>query len=137
MKDTVKIDKATKLVLYSLFGVACITGLNVFLNGVASVPGYQGQVDASVDNELRFLSVFWVGFGIFCLSVARELDENRHFIPYIALLFFLSGIGRLASFIIVGKPVVLFVGVMSLELFVPVILYYMHIDFKRKTPVKT
>ncbi len=94
------------------------------------MPDYRGPIDASIDNELRFFSVFWVGFGFFCFSVARAIEKNRHFIPYIALLFFLSGIGRLVSLIFVGKPINLFVGVMFLELFMSPALYFLHIRSK-------
>ena len=42
-------DKTTKIILYVIFAVALITGLNAFIGGVAAIPGYQGPVDATVD----------------------------------------------------------------------------------------
>jgi len=124
-------EKLTKIILYVMFAVALITGLNAFIGGVAAIPGYQGSVDATVDNEIRFFAVFWIGFGIFCLSTARALDINRRFIPYIALLFFLSGVGRLVSLILIGRPAFPLIAVMVLELTVPVFIFVLHFKSKK------
>jgi len=119
-------DKPTKVILYLISVVALLTGLNALIGGVAAIPGYQGVFDATVDNEIRFFSVFWIGFGLVCFSTARALDANRRFIPYIASLFFLSGVGRLLSLTLVGRPVLPLVAVMVLELTVPIFILVLH-----------
>ena len=137
MKDVEIMDKALKVFLYLIFIVALVTGINVFINGVTGVPEFQGEVNASVDNELRFLSAFWIGFGFFCLSVAKNFGNNRQFVPYIALLFFISGVGRLMSLVFVGQPIGLFVAVMAVELVLPLVMVAIHFFIKSKAIVKT
>lgn len=121
--------KAENIIRFLLLGiclVAVATGLNVVLRGISGIPeaGLHSQV--SVDNELRFMSVFWVAFGIYCFSISKNVYENRKSILFIALAFFFSGIARLLSYVILGKPIPLFVGAMVLELTLPFIIFALH-----------
>jgi len=116
-------ESILKVILIMIFIVALATGINLFVRGVGGIPDFQGQINASIDNELRFLSIFWVAFGCFCLSVSKGMRENRKYIPYIALIFFLSGVGRLISWLNVGEPIPLFIGVMALELLLPILIF--------------
>ena len=122
MSSNTRVESILKIILIMIFAVAVATGLNLLLRGVAGIPEFQGQVNASIVNELRFLSIFWIAFGFFCLSISKSLDGNRKYIPYIALIFFVSGIGRLISWISVGEPITLFMGVMVLELTLPILI---------------
>jgi len=125
-------DRYTKIILYLLFAVALVTGLNAVVGGVAAIPGYQGPVDATVDNEIRFFAIFWIGFGILCFFTAKSFDTNRRFVPSIALLFFLSGVGRLASLVLVGLPAFPLIAVMVLELTVPLFMLALHFNTKSR-----
>ncbi len=136
MKAVSKIDQALKIVLYLIFSVALVSGINLFVNGVAGVPGFQGAVDPAIDNELRFLSAYWISFGFFCLSVARSIESSRRFIPFIALAFFFSGIGRLISFLNADQTIYLFVAVMFAELILPVIILVMHYQQRKEMLLK-
>lgn len=124
-------DTFLKVVFYAIFVIALATGLNIFLGGVNVIPEFVGDVDATVDNEVRFLAAFWIAFGFFCLTVAKNLDAHRQFIPYIALTFFASGFGRLLSVIMVGISTSLFLAVMMLELILPVVIIAVHVRQKR------
>ena len=72
-----KIELAIKVILYLIFAVSLITGANVLFGGGQSLPGVV-HVEATVDNELRFFSVFWLAYGVFCCWVARNLLKNTN-----------------------------------------------------------
>jgi len=131
MNSYTREESILKIILIMIFIVALVTGLNLFIRGVGGIPGFQGQINASIDNELRFLSIFWVAFGYFCFSVSKGIRENRKYIPFIALIFFLSGVGRLFSLFSVGEPVPLFIAVMALELLLPILIFGLYFKIKR------
>jgi len=111
---------------YSLFGIAVVallTAMNVLIGGASAIPGAVGGVEAAVDNELRFFSVFWLAFGGCCFWVAKNIQEQRKLIPFISLAFFLGGVGRLCSLLWVGSPGDILFSAMILEFVLPVVMY--------------
>ena len=78
-------ESILKYILYAMALVVAITGLNVLFGGAAAIPGAAGGVEATVDNELRFFSVFWLAYGVFCFWVARSIQLQYKFIPEIAI----------------------------------------------------
>ncbi|GLQ30719.1 DUF4345 domain-containing protein [Litoribrevibacter albus] len=120
-------ESTLKYLLYAISAVALITGLNVVIGGAAAVPGSLGSVEATVDNELRFFSIYWVAFGVFCFWVARNIDTQFFFIPFIALFFFLGGVGRLISTLTIGNPASILVPAMVLEFVLPVLIYWLYV----------
>ena len=119
-------ESILKYILYAISLVALVTGLNVLIGGAAAIPGSSGAVEASVDNELRFFSVFWIAYGAFCFWVARNIQEQKNFIPLIATVFFLSGIGRLISILLIGLPSTILIPPMILELVMPIVMYVIY-----------
>lgn len=119
-------ESILKYILYAISLVALVTGLNVLIGGAAAIPGSSGAVEASVDNELRFFSVFWIAYGAFCFWVARNLQEQKNFTPLIATVFFLSGIGRLISILLIGLPSSILIPPMILELVMPIVMYVIY-----------
>jgi hypothetical protein len=116
--------------------VALITGVNVILGGSASVPGASSAASAVHDNEMRFFAVYWVGFGIFSFWVSRDLESRMGFIPALAAFFFLGGVARLVSIMLVGFPSAPLIGATALELVVPPFLmffYYKNKSSKEKS----
>ena len=75
------------------------------------------------DSELRFYSVFFVAYGAVLFQTVRDLEKYGHRLPLLLGLFFLGGIARLLSYIIVGQPHALFILLMAVELFMPPLLY--------------
>ena len=116
-------ESTLKYILYAMALVAAITGLNVLFGGASAIPGSSGGVEATVDNELRFFSVFWLAYGGFCYWVARHIQAQYRFIPFIALAFFVGGLGRLISMVSVGTPATVLIPAMILELVLPLIIY--------------
>jgi hypothetical protein len=78
------IQAIIKFMLYTIAGVALLTGLNVVIGGAAAIPGATTAIEASVDNELRFFAVFWLAYGSFSFWVARNIEERQQFIIFIA-----------------------------------------------------
>ena len=116
-------ESTLKYILYTISLVALATGLNVLIGGAAAIPGASGGVEAVVDNELRFFSMFWVAYGGFCFWAGMNINERNHFIPFIALVFFLGGVGRLVSTLVVGSPGSFLIGAMVMEFVLPLVIY--------------
>jgi len=126
-------ESTLKYILYAIALVALGTGLNVLIGGASAIPGATGGVEPTVDNELRFFSMFWVAYGAFCFWVARNIKEQYFFVPCIALVFFLGGVGRLVSTLSVGSPASILIPAMILEFVFPIVIYVVY----RKLYIKT
>jgi len=118
-----KIESVQRGILVSLFIVSLLTGINILFGGAEAVPGVNAHVEASVDSELRFFSVFWLAYGVFCLWVTRNMKLRQHFIPAIAAIFFLGGIARMISALLAGMPSAVLIPAMILELVLPILMY--------------
>jgi len=116
-------DVILRYLLIGIFLVATATGLNVIFQGIVGIPESGLITQASVDNELRFMAVFWVAFGVYCLMLSRNVYENKKNIVFVAVVFLCSGVARLLSFVTVGQPIELFIGAMAVELVLPVVLF--------------
>ena len=126
-------EATLKYVLYAMSLVAILTGVNVLVGGAEAIPGASGAVEATVDNELRFFSVFWLAYGGFCFWVARNIQEQSFFVPFIALVFFLGGVGRLVSTLVIGTPASILIPAMILEFVIPVVLYVCYRKLVKKS----
>lgn len=116
-------ESALKYILFVMALVTAITGLNVLFGGASAIPGAAGGAEATIDNELRFFAVFWLAYGGFCFWVARNIKVQYGFIPAIAVVFFVGGLGRLISMISVGQPATILIPAMILEFIIPLIIY--------------
>jgi hypothetical protein len=119
-------ESTLKYILYTIFIVSLVTGLNTLIGGALAVPGASIAVQPQIDNELRFFAMFWVAYGGFCFWIARNIRERNHFIPVIAFVFLLGGIGRLFSMVMVGSPGSFLIGAMVLEFVLPLVIYVIH-----------
>src|SRR5205085_3179611 len=52
----------------------------------------------TMDSELRFYAALWGAYGVACLAVARDFADQRRFVPWLAGVFLLGGVGRVLSF---------------------------------------
>jgi len=116
-------ESTLKYTLYAIALVAAITGLNVLFGGASAIPGSTGIAETTVDNELRFFSVFWLAYGVFCFWVAKNIQTQFKFIPLLALSFFIGGLGRLISMLSVGPPANILIPAMILEFVIPIFIY--------------
>ena len=106
--------------------MAFLTGANILVGGAAAVPGFEGGFDISVDNELRFFSIFWMAYGGLCFWVTNDFSQRGFLIPFIALIFFIGGLARLVSVVTQGVPSNVLVGAMVLEWLLPAVIYFIY-----------
>ncbi len=129
---------ALSIGLYTLGASALLIGTLIFVLGAAttvsifeslfSLFGAElGAVDdfrsANVDSELRFYAVFWIAYGAILIHTAQDFSQRFARVPLLLGLFFVGGIGRCLSYLLVGPPHVLFIVLMIIELALPPILY--------------
>mgnify|MGYP000079568449 CR=1 FL=1 len=126
-------ESTLKYILYLMAVVVAITGLNVLFGGASAIPGSMGGTEATVDNELRFFSVFWLAYGAFCFWIARNIQAQYKFIPFISLAFFIGGLGRLFSILFVGAPASILIPAMILEFIIPLIIFALYYKLYHKS----
>ncbi|PCI59705.1 MAG: hypothetical protein COB37_11130 [Kordiimonadales bacterium] len=85
-------------------------------------PVVEGFQHVNVDNELRFYSVYWFAYGCVLIATGGNLSKYLSRVPYLAAIFFASGVGRIVSYYSVGAPQELFTSLMGLELALPVLM---------------
>ena len=89
--------------------------------GADSVPR-AGIVTPDVDTEMRFYAVWYVVAGVMLLSATRRVESERFLIRLVAAGFFAAGCARILSWIAVGKPHVIAIVLMVLELVRPLVI---------------
>lgn len=119
--------------LYALALVAIASGVNVIVGGAAAIPGANGSIVATADNELRFFAVFWVAYGSFCFWVGRNLAQQIMFVPPLALTFFVGGVARLMSVLQLGSPGLFLIVAMILEWLLPCLIMLLYRQYRRGT----
>jgi hypothetical protein len=82
----------------------------------------RGLSNADADSEMRFYAVFWIAYGLAMLHIARGIDGSLRWVVLLLALFFLGGVGRLLSLVLVGPPHILFLILMWIELILPLVL---------------
>jgi len=75
----------------------------------------------TMDSELRFYAALWGAYDLVMIAVARDLRARSSYVPPLAAVFFVGGIGRLWSYIQVGPPHPFFTVLMVTELALPVV----------------
>ncbi|WP_418005224.1 DUF4345 domain-containing protein [Mycobacterium sp. PDNC021] len=104
-----------------LFGVACMAiGLVHLVVGPASVIG-GGPVNATIDGEMRFYSVLFIGFGAGFVWAAADLPQRLTLVHVLGGLFFFGGLARLLAILQTGAPHVFFLAMIAVEVVVPVV----------------
>lgn len=82
--------------LYVLGAIPVVAGAATVVLGSGSIPA-AGDLNANVESELRFYSVWWIGAGLFLWWLApRVLERTRELRVFCALLF-LAATSRLLA----------------------------------------
>ena len=106
--------------LYLLAAIPVVAGAWPVLVGSDSVP-HAGQPTASLESELRFYAVWWIGAGIFLAWLAPRVQDRTRELRVFCALLFLGGLSRIVGIIDVGWPRPSQLVLMALEFSVPVI----------------
>lgn len=105
-----------------------VTGV---LNGAAGLNGGTATT-AALDNQLRYLSAFYMILFFFIWWVIPQVEKQTGIFRLVILALFLGGLARLYSYLNVGPPPPLMIIGMVLELGSPVLAVW---QAKIKTPV--
>ncbi|MBW3594567.1 MAG: DUF4345 domain-containing protein [Actinobacteria bacterium] len=110
--------RALQVFLTILGSVAIVTGATTVILGVDSIVGAE-RVSGTVDSEMRFYAVWYVGAGVLLLREGARVESAYRVITAIAALFFLAGCSRALSWAVVGRPHKLSIVLMMIELALP------------------
>jgi len=138
---------STLRVLIVALGVSAMAiALSIFVLGAAQtawtgervydlLTGWRGPLTpawpASMDNELRFYSALWGGYGLLLLTAARDIARWDRAIPWLAGVFFVGGVGRVISVLEVGAPHPFFLMLAGAELVLPPVMIGLWLASKR------
>jgi hypothetical protein len=114
-----------KRTLYVLAVIPVIAGASTVLLGSDSIPA-AGEPTASLESELRFYSVWWIGAGLFLAWLAPQVDERTLELRVFCALLFLAGVSRVLAILDAGWPRPSQIVLMALEFGLPVILVVWH-----------
>mgnify|MGYP000238373438 CR=1 FL=1 len=76
-----------------------------------------------MDSEDRFYATLFLGFGAALIWASNDLIARRNVFRFLLLIFFLGGIARIISAVMVGLPNGLFQFLGAVELILPIALY--------------
>lgn len=118
-------EKGLSRLLLILAVIPIATGVIAFLGGSDAIID-SGEVTPTVESELRFYSVWWIGVGLYLAAIARRPLERGRELRIVAGLLFLAGIGRMLAVIDTDWPHGMYVVFMAIELTLPVLIVVWH-----------
>lgn len=111
----------------TIFGlVCCAIALAHIVLGPSAIPD-SVPVNATMDSEDRFYATLFLGFGAALIWAARDLSARGGLFGALLLIFFLAGLARIVSMLMVGLPHPLFIILTGVELVLPPLLWWWHL----------
>lgn len=107
--------------LYVLAVVPILAGASTVVLGADSVLG-AGEASPSLESELRFYSVWWIGAGLFLIWLAPRVEERTLETRVFCALLFLAGLSRLFAVLATDWPTTGQIILMVVELVLAVVL---------------
>jgi hypothetical protein len=105
----------------TIFGAACaLIGLAHLFIGPGSIIG-GGPVNATIDSDLRFYAVLFIGFGAGFVWAAADLARRAAAVHVLGGLFLLGGLARMLAIWQTGVPNIFYVLMIPVEIVVPVL----------------
>ena len=99
---------------------------NFFASGIRFFHDVDRVTDLStpnIESELRFFGLMFVFYGGVMVHTVKRLDLHTSRVPVLLGVFFLAGLARLKSYFEIGPPHSLFIGLMAIELGLPMLLF--------------
>jgi hypothetical protein len=112
---------ALRRTLYALGVIPILAGGATVALGADSVLG-AGDASPSLESELRFYSVWWIGAGLFLIWLAPRVEERTLEMRVFCALLFLAGLSRLFAVLATDWPSTGQVVLMIIELVLAVVL---------------
>jgi Domain of unknown function (DUF4345) len=91
-------------------------------------------VNATMDSEDRFYAVFFLAWGSAMIYCSRALRARQELFGALLFTFFLGGVARIISALMVGLPNTTFIFLGALELVVPPLFWWW---YRAAAPGKT
>jgi len=112
-------------VLLALFGATAIfiSLLHIVL-GPAAIPG-SVPVNATMDSEDRFYATLFLAYGAVLIWCIKDIEHKSKVVYFLMVTFFVGGLARIVSVLVVGPPNTFFILMTVLELSLPIVLMYM------------
>ena len=108
-------------VLRALAVIPIAAGLASVVFGTEIIRG-AGASNPSVESELRYYAVFYVGFGLFLWSIAPDVARRGRELRWAAAVLFCGGLARVVGVLVDGWPEADYVVLMGVELVLPLVL---------------
>jgi hypothetical protein len=112
---------ALRRTLYVLGVIPIVAGAATVIFGADSVLG-AGEASPSLESELRFYSVWWIGAGLFLFWLAPRVEERTLETRVFCALLFLAGLSRLFAVLATDWPSTGQIVLMVVELVLAVVL---------------
>lgn len=105
----------------TIFGMV-IVGISV-AHLLVGQPTYLGggEVNATMDSDLRFYNVLFAAYGAAFVWVARDVGGRTRALTLLNALFFAGGAARLLAWAASGIPSAFYVAMIPVELILPLI----------------
>jgi hypothetical protein len=94
-----------------LTGLIGMLGLSDPLYATLNLPR-----DATLDSNMRFFGGVWLGLGLSVWWLVPRIASETALFRAVWLMIFLGGVGRLVSLLVIGLPMLPFVGFTVLEI---------------------
>lgn len=105
----------------TVFGAVCVgIALAHLLFGTSTIIG-GGSVNATIDSDMRFYALLFVGFGAGFIWAAQDMDARAGAVNVLGALFFIGGLARLLAWAATGEPNWFYVLMIPVELIIPVV----------------
>lgn len=104
-----------------LFGVVVVgIALAHLLFGQSTYFG-GGEVNATMESDLRFYNVLFAAYGAAFVWAAADVVGRAGVIDVLGLLFFFDGLARILAWAVAGAPHVFYVLMIPVELLIPAV----------------
>ncbi|MFT4126511.1 MAG: DUF4345 domain-containing protein [Gordonia sp. (in: high G+C Gram-positive bacteria)] len=101
-----------------VFGLVCAgIALAHLVGGQATYIG-GGEVNATMDSDLRFFNILFAAYGLGFVWAAQDIDRHSDLLVLLSGLFFLGGLARFIAWIASGPPTAFYVVMIAVELVV-------------------
>ena len=93
-----------------------------------------GQVNSTMESDLRFYNILFALYGLAFIWVAEDLSGRVRALNLLNLIFFLGGLSRILAWAQTGRPSWFYVLMIPVELVIPVV---NHLILRRLTTAGT
>ena len=129
-------SQTLKILLIALGGAAILIGSSIYVLGGAATGHVSEMIFAAIsrtplpapdpqtatmESEFGFYSALWIAYGLLLIATARNLERSLHRVPVLAAIFFAGGVGRTLAWLRAGPPHAAFIGLMAIELLLPLV----------------